>query len=250
MRSPTLSPRYSVMTAASDSRNRSAISETASTFSGFAMALLPEVSRHRVKKSEEQERPRHASVEASIARIALATRAPAGAGRARPCESRFFTCAGHPVGISSVVLEVERDNRRSSVSPDVDQRRYPDAMQRAAVVRHIRTPAAAEHRLRAVPDTPHVRPNPSCTGTEAEARQAWARPARTRRPAHRDGGRGAGSARQPGDGGDDQAVTFRSGLVGLLEEVAGAVHVDRDARAHGGGHGDLRRCSGPWKRTA
>src|SRR5690625_7900703 len=34
--------------------------------------------------------------------------------------------------------------------------------------------------------------------------------------------------------------TGRSGLVGLLEEVAGAVHVDRDARAHGRGHGDLR----------
>src|SRR5690606_22662687 len=33
----------------SDSRNMSAISATASTFSGFAMALLPEVSRHRVK---------------------------------------------------------------------------------------------------------------------------------------------------------------------------------------------------------
>src|SRR5699024_9358930 len=30
-----------------------------------------------------------------------------------------------------------------------------------------------------------------------------------------------------------------SGLVGLLEEVAGAVHIDRDTGTHGGGHGDL-----------
>src|SRR5215470_11348930 len=37
----TVSPRYSVSTAPWDERNRSAISATVATFSGFGMALLP-----------------------------------------------------------------------------------------------------------------------------------------------------------------------------------------------------------------
>src|SRR5699024_5003352 len=51
----------------------------------------------------------------------------------------------------------------------------------------------------------------------------------SRAPRPPSGGRGA----VRGDG------RLSSGLVGLLEEVAGAVHIDRDTGAHGGGHGDL-----------
>src|SRR5699024_5181450 len=113
--SPTLSPRYSVMTAASESRNSSTISATASTFSGFAMALLPEVSRHRVKEPRNGKRPRHAGVEASThdpaPRELLLRGGRDRAGRVRSPAQAV------PVGTASAALRVEGDDRRSSVGP-------------------------------------------------------------------------------------------------------------------------------------
>jgi hypothetical protein len=84
------------MTAASEARNMSAISATASTFSGFAMALLPEVSRHRLKESWNGKRPRHAGVEASRTTGLTAGISPR---RARPCGSLLSPAQAVPWGL-------------------------------------------------------------------------------------------------------------------------------------------------------
>src|SRR5699024_6350972 len=112
----TLSPRYSVMTAASDSRNSSVISATALTFSGFAMALLPEVSRHRVKIGPRTRTGLDTQVSRPRSLDARCPRAAAGAAQAGPCDGRFSSPAqALPCGSTSAMLGVEHDDRRSSV---------------------------------------------------------------------------------------------------------------------------------------
>ena len=165
----TVSPRYSVSTAAFEPRNRSVSSATAAALLRFAMGLLPVWCCGRRRGPD--------------ARRAPAQGARGSADVARPDRaSTAVTCAGRPLGGTFG---------------------HPEGSATGGL-----------WRGRSLARVPVRRPNP-------RRRRRAERPGR---PAHR--GHGASG-------------------VDVLEQVAGAVGVERDARAHRRGERRLARCSGP-----